>query len=136
MDWVILAGRILFFVLFAKSGVGHLTQRKTMAPYAAQKGVPAAELLVPLTGILLIAGSLLVLLGIWPDLGALLIAVFLAPTAVTMHAYWKLQEPTERQMDQIHFLKDVALLGASLMLFDLFQQFGAGLDLVITDPLF
>ena len=136
MDWVILVGRILFFSLFALSAIGHLTQRETMSQYAAQKGVPFASLLVPLTGVQLIVGSLLVLLGIWADLGAALLVVFLIPTAFAMHNFWTLSDPMERQQDQIHFLKDIALAGAALMLFGLFQQFGAELDLMITDPLF
>ena len=136
MDWVILAGRILFFFLFAASAVGHVAQRETMGQYAAQKGVPLASLLVPLTGVQLMAGALMVLLGIWADLGAALLVVFLIPTALTMHAFWKLEEPMERQQDQLHFLKDVALAGAGLMLFGLFQQFGGDMDLMITDPLF
>ncbi len=136
MDWVILAGRILFFFLFASSAVGHVAQRETMGQYAAQKGIPLASLLVPLTGVQLMAGALMILLGIWADLGAALLVVFLIPTALTMHAFWKLEEPMERQQDQVHFLKDIALAGAGLMLFGLFQQFGGDMDLMITDPLF
>ena len=137
MDWVILAGRILFFFLFAFSAVGfHIAHREMASQYATQKGVPFASLLVPLTGVQIMVGSLLILLGIWADLGAALLVVFLVPTALTMHAFWKLSEPMERQQDQVHFLKDVALAGAALMLFGLFQQFGAELDLMITDPLF
>lgn len=136
MDLVILAGRILFFFLFATSGVRHITRRQMMAQYAGQKGVPLPALLVPLTGVLLIAGSLLLLLGIWADLGALLVALFLLPTMLTMHAFWRIEDPMERQQDEVHFLKDLALFGATLMLFGLFQQFGDGLDLMLTDPLF
>lgn len=136
MDWVILAGRILFFLLFAISAVGHITRREMMSQYATQRGVPFAPVLVPLTGVQIMIGSLLILLGIWADLGAALLAAFLIPTALTMHAFWRLSEPMERQQDQVHFLKDIALAGAALMLFGLFQQFGEGLDLMITGPLF
>lgn len=136
MDWVILAGRILFFGLFALSAMGHLAQRETMSQYAAQKGVPMASLLVPLTGVQIGLGALMILLGVWADLGAALLVVFLIPTALMMHAFWKLEDPMERQQDQVHFLKDIALAGAGLMLFGLFQQFGDQIDLMITDPLF
>ena len=136
MDWVILVGRVLFFFLFALSAVGHVAQREAMSQYATQKGVPFASFLVPLSGIQIMVGALLILLGIWPDLGAALLVVFLVPTAIAMHAFWKVSDPMERQQDQVHFLKDVALAGAGLMLFGLFQQFGDQLDLMITDPLF
>ena len=39
-------------------------------------------------GVLLLAGSLSMLLGVWADLGALLLVVFLVPTAVMMHGCW------------------------------------------------
>jgi uncharacterized membrane protein YphA (DoxX/SURF4 family) len=136
LDWVILAGRILFFFLFASSAVGHIVQRGMMGQYAAQKGVPFATLLVPLTGLQLMAGALMILLGVWADLGALLLFAFLIPTAVMMHDFWTQSEPMERQQDQIHFMKDLALAGAALMLFGLFQQFGDDIDLMITGPLF
>ena len=61
-----------------------------MSQYAAQKGVPFASLLVPLTGVQIGLGALMILLGIWADLGAALLVVFLIPTALTMHAFWKL----------------------------------------------
>jgi putative oxidoreductase len=136
LDWVILFGRVLFFLLFASSAVGHVAQREMMGRYATQRGVPFARLLVPLTGVQLMVGALLLLLGIWADLGAALLAIFLIPTALTMHAFWRLDEPMERQQDQVHFLKDIALAGACLMLFAFFQQFGDQLELTITDPLF
>ena len=136
MDWVILAGRILFFLLFALSAVGHVMQRDAMTLYAAHKGVPFASLLVPLTGIQIMAGAVLILLGAWADLGSALLVAFLLPTAFIMHDFWTIDDPEEQQQDQIHFLKDIALAGAGLMLFGLFQQFGEGLDLMLTDPLF
>jgi putative oxidoreductase len=136
MDWVILTGRILFFFLFALSAAGHITQRKMMGQYAARKGVPFASVLVVLTGVQILAGSLLILLGVWADLGAALLVVFLIPTTLVMHDFWTIEAPEERQQDQVHFMKNIALAGAALMLLGFFQQFGDGLDLMITDPLF
>jgi len=136
MDIVLLVGRILFVLLFIGSGFNHIANREAMAGYSRQMGLPAPELLVPLTGVQLLVGSVMVLLGIWPDLGALLLALFLLPTAFIMHAFWKIDDPQARQGDMIHFQKDVALLGASLIAFVLFQQYGNDLGLLITGPLF
>jgi uncharacterized membrane protein YphA (DoxX/SURF4 family) len=136
MDVVLLAGRILFVFLFISSGIGHIKNREMLAGYGAQMGLPAPSLMVPLTGVQLLVGSALVLLGIWADAGALLIALFLLPTAFIMHAYWKVEDPQARQGDQIHFQKDIALLGAALIAFVLFQQYGDDLGLMITGPLF
>ncbi|MBN8866758.1 MAG: DoxX family protein [Solirubrobacterales bacterium] len=136
MDIVLLVGRILFVILFISSGIGHLKNREMMAGYAGQMGLPAPSLFVPLTGLQLLLGSVLILLGIWADAGALLIALFLLPTAFIMHAYWKVEDPQARQGDMIHFQKDIALLGAALIAFVLFQQYGDDLGLMITGPLF
>jgi len=136
MDVVLLVGRILFVALFLGSGFGHIAHREQMAGYGRQMGLPAATLLVPLTGVQLLLGGAMVLLGIWADLGALLIAAFLLPTAFVMHAFWKIEDPQARQGDMIHFQKDIALCGAALIAFVLFQQYGSDLGLMITGPLF
>ncbi|MCL2533041.1 MAG: DoxX family protein [Nocardiaceae bacterium] len=135
MDVVILIGRILFSALFLYSAVGHLTQSKSMAQYAESKGVPGAQLAVLASGVLLVVGGLSVLLGVWADLGSLLLIVFLVPTAAIMHGFWSESDPQNRQMEMIQFSKDIALAGAALMLFAFFAH-TSELGLTITGPLF
>jgi putative oxidoreductase len=134
MDVVVLVGRVLFVALFLASGFSHVAQGKTMAGYAAAKGVPAAQAAVPASGVLLLAGASMVLLGIWADLGALLLVVFLLPTAVLMHGFWRETDPQTRQTEMIQFNKDLALAGAALMLFAFFAHVD-DLGLTITGPL-
>ncbi len=69
-------------------------------------------------------------------LGALLLFIFVIPTAFIMHAYWKVEDPEMRQGQMVNFQKNIALGGAALMLFALFQQFGGDVGLMITGPLF
>ena len=136
MDVLILMGRILFAALFLPAAVNHFTNTDAMTGYAQARGVPAARAAVLGGGVLLLLGGLSVLLGVWPDLGALLLAVFLIPTALLMHGFWKETDAQARQMEQIQFSKDTALAGASLMLLGLFAELGDQLGLVITSPLF
>ncbi|WP_330181830.1 DoxX family protein [Nocardia sp. NBC_01503] len=136
MDVLVLIGRILFVLLFLSSGVGHLTQADAMAQYAQFKGVPAAKLSVMGSGVLLVLGGLSVLLGIWADLGALLLFIFLLPTAFLMHAFWKEADPQTKQTEMISFNKDLSLAGAALMLFAFFAYVGHDLGLTLTGPLF
>jgi uncharacterized membrane protein YphA (DoxX/SURF4 family) len=136
MDIIVLIGRILFSYLMLTSAYGHFAQRKSMAGYAGSKGVPAPMAGVLAGGVLLAAGGLMVLLGIWADLGALLLAIFLLPTAVLIHGFWKEKDPQSRMMETVQFGKDTALAGASLMLFALFSFAGDNLGLTITGPLF
>jgi putative oxidoreductase len=135
MDVIVLIGRILFVALFLNSAVGHVTHRRNMAGFASSRGLPAAEFLVVASGALLAAGGLMVLFGIWPDLGALLLVTFLVPTALLMHPFWKEADAQARQLEMIQFMKDVSLAGAALMLFGFFAH-TEDLGLTITGPLF
>jgi putative oxidoreductase len=136
MDVIVLIGRILFASLFLGSAYGHLTQTKAMAGYAASKKVPSPEAAVFGSGILLVVGALMVLLGVWADVGALLLVLFLVPTAILMHNFWTEQDPQTQQMEQIQFSKDLALAGGALLAFALFAYTGDDLGLTITGPLF
>ena len=122
MDFVLLVGRILFVALFLASAMGHLTQSKAMGAYAGSKGIPTPVLATQASGVLILLGGISVLLGLWGDLGSLLLVVFLLPTALLMHAFWKETEPMAKQMEMVQFNKDVALAGGALVLFWTFSQ--------------
>jgi putative oxidoreductase len=136
MDVVILIGRILFSAIFLSSAFGHFAHAAAMAGYTKSRGVPAARPAVLAGGVLLGLGGLSILFGVWPDLGALLLVIFLLPTAVLMHPFWKETDPQSRQTEQISFLKDVSLAGAALALLGLFAVLGDQLRFVIAAPLF
>lgn len=136
MDVVILIGRILFVGVFLMSAIGHFTQGKQMTGFAQAKRVPMPAVAVYGGGVLLALGGLSVLFGIWPDLGALLLVIFLVPTAIMMHNFWTESDPQARYLDQIQFFKDIGLAGAALMMVGLFAKLGDDLGLVITGPLF
>lgn len=133
MDVVFLVGRILYAVLFLGSAAGHLTKSAGMSGYASSKGIPAARTMVLGTGVQMLVGALMVLLGIWGDLGSLLLALFLLGAALLMHTFWKEVDPMSRQMEMIQFNKDIALAGAALAFFWVFHN---GVGLTITHGLF
>ncbi|HET6667494.1 MAG TPA: DoxX family protein [Intrasporangium sp.] len=122
MDVVLLIGRILFVALFLASAMGHLTQSKAMGAYAESKGVPSPVLATQVSGVLILLGGISVLLGLWGDLGSLFLVVFLLPTALLIHGFWKETEPMAKQMEMVQFNKDVALAGGALVLFWAFSQ--------------
>jgi putative oxidoreductase len=131
-----LIGRILFIAIFAASTVGHLTQSKGMAQYAASKKIPFPLLAVIGSGVLLGLGALSVLLGVWGDLGALLLLLFLVVTTPTMHNFWTQTDAMAKASEQSSFFKNVSLAGSSLLVFALFSYAGSDLGLTITGPLF
>src|SRR2546430_6719162 len=64
--------------------------------YAAQAGVPAPGLLVPLSGVIAILGGLSVTLGYKAKVGAWLLVLFLVPVTLKMHAFWAVTDPMMR----------------------------------------
>jgi uncharacterized membrane protein YphA (DoxX/SURF4 family) len=114
--WMHLVGRIFVAYIFVKSGIGHLTNFNATVGYAQSKAVPLAKFGVGLTGVMIIAGGLLVALGWHRFIGAGLLFVFLLPAAIIMHGFWKETDPMARAMEQVQFNKDIALAGASLLI--------------------
>jgi uncharacterized membrane protein YphA (DoxX/SURF4 family) len=135
MSVLVLIGRILFALLFISSGYAHLAKLPAMGGYAKMKGVPVAQAATVVSGLMILVGGISVLLGIWADLGAFLLVVFLVPTAVMMHGFWK-DTGDARQGEQAHFMKDISLAGAALALGALISYAGSHLGYTITGPLF
>ena len=116
MDIVLLVGRILFGGFFIVSGLNHFQNVGMMSGYAGSKNVPFPRLAVIGSGIMLVAGGASVLLGIVPVVGLTVLVLFLLSTLATMHDFWNLKDPQQRAAEQVNFLKNVALIGASLAL--------------------
>jgi len=116
MGIVFLIGRILFGGFFIMNGVNHFLQMKNMAAYSKSKGIPLPQAAVLATGALLVLGGLGIVLGMYIRFAVACLVLFLIPTTFMMHQYWKIQDPMARMGDQIHFMKNMALLGAALML--------------------
>jgi putative oxidoreductase len=137
LDILFLVGRILFALLFVSSGfMAHLgAGGKQGREYARSLGAPSPDVLVPLSGITIIVGGLMIAFGVWADLGALLVLGFLVGITPIMHAFWKIEDPQMRAIQNAMFFKNVALAGGALIIFYIYNQ-GQDLDLSITEALF
>lgn len=113
-------GRLLFVAVFLVSSLGNFSSG-TIA-YAAHHGVPWANVLVPVAGLLGLAGGLSVLFGVRARIGALLLVVFLVPVTLIMHRYWGLADPAMARQQLAEFMKGLSMLGAALLII----YFGAG----------
>ena len=120
MKFIVLLGRILFSAIFVIASFNHFTQ-PTIA-YAASQGVPYADYMVPLAGILALVGGLSILLGFKARFGAWLIVIFLVPVTFMMHDFWAVSDPMMAALQQIMFFKNISMLGGALVL----TYFGAG----------
>jgi putative oxidoreductase len=116
MKAAFLLGRMIFGGFFLYNGIHHIQERKSLAQYSAAKHVPAPEIAVTASGVLLIVGGVSILLGVKPKWGALAIMAFLAGVSPVMHDFWTQEDPTQQQNEMINFMKNMAMLGGALAL--------------------
>jgi uncharacterized membrane protein YphA (DoxX/SURF4 family) len=95
-----------------------------MTGYAKYKKLPAAKLGVLVSGLMMLAGGLFILLGVWVDLGGLLIGAFGILAAFIFHNFWKETDATAKMNETIAFFKDLALAGAALIIAGLVAKHG------------
>jgi putative oxidoreductase len=107
-------GRILLALIFVVSGVGKITGYAGTAAVMAAKGLPMVDVLLPLTIAVELGGGLLLALGWKARWAAAALFLFLIPTTLIFHQFWGI-EPKLAQMQKIHFLKNVAIMGGMLM---------------------
>jgi putative oxidoreductase len=120
MNYLVLAGRILYALIFIMAGPGHFSANSIA--YAASKGVPLASIAVPLSGIMAFAGGLSIALGYRAKWGGWLIVLFLVPVTIMMHNFWAMTDPAMAQLQQVMFMKNLSMLGAALLI----AHFGSG----------
>jgi len=118
MRGLFLLGRAIFGGFFAYNGINHFQNKEMMTQYAESKGVPpaAAEAAVRATGAMLVGGGLSIMAGAKPKQGLATIIGFLIPVTLQMHRFWEVEDPQVRVNEMVHFSKNVALVGAALMM--------------------
>jgi uncharacterized membrane protein YphA (DoxX/SURF4 family) len=139
MDELWLIGRILYCSLFIAAGIGQLVDLEGSTRYAESRGIGAsARAGVIASGIAFVVGAVSVVLGIWGDLGALLLIVTLIPLTFLMHKFWAERDPLDRQNQLSLFMKNIALIGGAVLIFSWFARdtFGFGLPYTVTDGVF
>ena len=128
MAAVLVIARILFAFMFIMSGINHLVPKNVaaMTGYAQFKKVPMAKLSVQLSGVLLALSGLSIILGIYADLGALVVAVLLVLMAVKMHDFWA-ADAAAKQSEMISFMKNISMAGGALFIFAIAAQEGSNI---------
>lgn len=112
--WAVPIGRTLFSLIFILSGINHFSSGSIS--YAAEQGIPMADILVPVSGLLALIGGLSVFLGFHARVGATLLLVFLVPVTILMHNFWSYTDPELAQVQMVHFMKNLSLIGASVLI--------------------
>jgi putative oxidoreductase len=111
---VVLLGCVLFAMFFIRSGIAHVRKHEGMMGYARAAGFPFPGIGGWPAGVWLLAGAVSLALGIWADVGSLMIALFLVLAALVLSSVLDDPERGQRQTQAGNFYRNVALLGASL----------------------
>jgi len=134
---IMLAGRLLFGVFFAGvAGRAHIQQSPMFEGYSKSVNFPAPAIAGWPTGVWLVAGGLSVALGVWPDVGALMVAVFATTAASYVHRYWELEDEMQKVTQQQLFWRNVVIVAFCLFMFATFAALGEGLRYALTGALF
>lgn len=134
--WILLLGRILFGAMWVNSAIGHVTQGQGSIGYATSMRFPLPRLAAWPSGLWLVAGSLSIAVGLWADVGALMLALFATLAAAWFHRFWEIDDPQQRSAQRQNFWRNATLVGGCLVIFALFTTFGHDLPLTMTDPFF
>lgn len=116
MEILMLVGRVLFGGFFLYNGLNHLMKKDELAGYAQYRGVPSPKAAVIASGVLLVLSGIGIIMGMYLHLALWGVIVFLVPTSIMMHKFWVEADQGARQIEKIQFLKNMALIGAALML--------------------
>ena len=115
-QWGPLVGRILISVIFIMSGLGKVMQFDAQVGYAASHGVPAASLAIILSIVVELVAATMIIAGYRARLGAALLLLWMIPVTFMMHAFWGVEDPMAQQIQMIMFLKNLAMMGAMLLI--------------------
>lgn len=81
-----------------------------------QLGLPTdPELLVRINGAAMAGAGLMLATGRLPRLAALVLAGTIVPTTLAGHRFWEAKDPQVRKQQQLHFTKNLGLLGGVLL---------------------
>jgi putative oxidoreductase len=134
---VVLIGRVLFGYYFGGvAGVGHFKRDKMMRGYAQKAGFPVPAVAGWVAGLWLVLGAMSLGLGIWPDLGSLMIGAFVIPAALFFHRFWSIEDEAQRAPQKQFFYRNFVILAASIVFFGTFVTLGSELRFSITPALF
>lgn len=88
---------------------------ETLPSSVTQKLPTDTEMLVKINAGVQIGGGVLLAIGKVPRIASLALAGSLIPTTLAGHDFWNETDPAQRSAQQMHFLKNVSLLGGLLI---------------------
>ena len=114
---VTILGRILLAAIFVVSPIVNLVPNFSTTVDAMRKaGVPIPTIALAIAILFLSLGSLSLISGYKGRWGALLLLLFLVPATLYFHAPWAAPDAAAAGQQAIHFLKNIGLMGAMILI--------------------
>lgn len=107
--------RPMMAAMFVTGGVDALRNPGGRRDLVAKAGLDNADQLVRVNAAAMVVGGLGLATGRLPRLSALALAGTMVPTTVVGHPFWRESDKGARKTQQVHFLKNVSMLGGLLM---------------------
>jgi len=112
--------------IFITGGIDALRNPDSRAKMAAPVATKVAEMLplplpddpvqlVQIDAGVKIVGGLMLATGRLPRLAAAALAASLVPTTLAGHSFWEHEDPQQRAMQRVHFMKNLGLLGGLIL---------------------
>jgi putative oxidoreductase len=115
MEIAFVIGRIIFGAYWLMAGFQHFKNFNATSAYAKAQGTPSPKPVAG-TGVIPLLGGLSILLGVYHAVGIILLIIFLLGESFRTNSYCKVEDVQMRQIDMINFMKNMALVGALMLL--------------------
>lgn len=116
-DTAWLLARCFIGGIFVYSGFGKLLALDGFGAMLAKAGVPMPEVMAAVGAAVEFLGGLAIVLGLQTRYAALLMALFTISATLISHRFWEFEDLAARKGQSVHFMKNLAILGAFLLLF-------------------
>jgi putative oxidoreductase len=120
MKNMMVIGRILFAVPFALFGINHFLMMNYYMGMLTSF-IPLGAYTIILTGIMLIAASISIISGKLVKISTILLAILLFMFIVTINIPHLIND-ADKTVDIIALLKDISLMGGSLMIAGIYSE--------------
>jgi putative oxidoreductase len=110
-------GRLCLAAIFVIQGIQTAKNPVYPAKRAAELDIPDPEAAARANGTVMALAGSAIALNFWPRVAEFVLALVLVPTTLVGHRFWQESDPQQRNQQKIHFLKNLALFGAMLLLF-------------------
>ncbi len=115
MSLVKTLGHTLLAGTFIAGGANTFINPDGRASKVEQAGIPLARQATIINGVVMVVAGTALAVGFLPKVAALALLGSLIPTTLVGHPFWQEQTPQGRANQQIHFNKNLSMIGGLLV---------------------